>query len=427
MRKWLLIFFAGLLVLGWSIPRDIRYNRAYPVDLRNRVVGARLEKDGRLPYFYKWRPGDGLRYYDPRNFDHWKASNITASPFLHHLLSPVADLPQSTLLAGWLVSEYLILALMTVLCFFLADTTLQKQTVIMVSILFLLTSAWKFHVSVAQVYLWIPALALSFYACIRRPGPLPGGFFAGVFAGSLFLIHFNTIFFLLPFALLARRYSRSWWMAFFLPLFLMAGWIAGNRQERAFWKDYDRLLAEAVRLHQDQGQAIAQNAPDPHFAQWEGIDMEAAKKQADSTEKLYMELSNAFLMTRYLTHRRVPPLVWPAAALLLIAAFSLCFYFRRRPFTDMPVSQLAIFAFCLYMITDLFSPIHRIQYYSVQWLFPLLVLASSFAARQWKVMALVGGYLILTIIHLPYGAKQNTIGEYVLLACLLGLTLKRNS
>jgi len=423
MGRWPFLLLAGLFVLIWAIPRDIRYTRAYPVDLRNRVVGARLEKDGRLPYFYKWRPGDGLRYYDPRNFDNWKASNITASPFFHHLLSPIADCPQATLLTGWLVSEYLILTGMTALCLFLAKTTVQKQAVLGVPILFLLTSAWKVHVSVAQIYLWIPALALLFYGCIRRPGHFAWGFCAGVLAGSLLLIRFNTIFFLGPFILLARRYSRSWWMAFFLPLLAGAGWVVGNGQERTLWKDYGRLLQEAVRVHQGRNPAIAQNAPDPQFAQWEGIDMPAAKKQADSTEKVYSETTNAFVLARYLIHRRLSSFVWPAAAMLLIAALLIGFYYRHRPFAAISVSQLAIFAFCLYMLIDLFSPIYRIQYYSVQWLFPLLVAATSLGARPWKVIGILTAYLVLTSIHLPYGAKQNTLEEYALLSFLLGLAL----
>jgi len=423
MGRWPFILLAGLLVLLWSLPRDIRYTRAYPVDLRNRVVGARLEKDGRLPYFYKWRPGDGLRYYDPRNFDHWKASNITASPFFHHLLSPIADVPQDTLLAGWLVSEYLILAGMAALCFFWAKTTVQKQAVVGVSILFLLTSAWKVHTSVAQIYLWIPALASLFYACIRRPGHPARGFCAGLLAAALLLIRFNTIFFLGPFILLARRYSRSWWLAFLLPLLVGAGWVLGNGQERALWKEYGELLQEAVRVHQGRNPAVAQNGPDPHFAQWEGIDMPAAKKQADSVENVHAETTNAFVMARYLIPRRLPPVVWPAAAMLLIAALGIGFYYRHRPFAALSVSQLAIFAFCLYMLIDLFSPIYRIQYYSVQWLFPLLLAAMTWEVSDRKTIVIIGGYLLLTSIHLPYGVKQNTLEEYALLASLLGSTL----
>ena len=87
------------------------------------------------------------------------------------------------------------------------------------------------------------------------------------------------------------------------------------------------------------------------------------------------------------------------------------------------MSQLAVFAFCLYMILDLFSPIYRIQYYSVQWLFPLLLIATSWESRQWKPVAVSAVYLLLTIIHLPYGVKQNTLEEYVLLAFLLGFAL----
>jgi len=421
MTRWLILIIAGLLVLAVAIPRDIRYTRAYPVDLRNRIVGARLEKDGRLPYFYKWEPGDGLRYYDPRNFDNWKVSNITASPFFHHLLSLVADQPQARLLAGWLVSEYLILAGMAILCLFLAETTMQKQSVLGVSILFLLTSAWKMHVSVAQMYLWIPAGALLFYACLRRPPRSGWGLAAGALAAALVLIRPNMIVFFLPFLFFSRRYPPSWWLALALPSLAAAVWVLGSPAERALWKEYGQLLTASIRVHQGLEPATATNAPDPHFAEWEGVDRAAAERQADSTEKLHLETTNAFILARYLTHRKASPFFWTTLALVLIAAAMILFYLRHRPFSTVRLEQLAIFAFCLYMGVDLFSPIYRIQYYSVQWLFPLLIMSLEVRQRKW--MALPAGYLLLTSLHLPWGAKQNTLEEYALLAVLLGFSL----
>jgi hypothetical protein len=53
---------AVLLIIAFI--RDARYEKLYPGDLRNRVVGARLIYDGKSPYFYKWQPQDGMRYYN---------------------------------------------------------------------------------------------------------------------------------------------------------------------------------------------------------------------------------------------------------------------------------------------------------------------------------------------------------------------------
>src|SRR5438445_9849442 len=100
---WFIFLTICAAVLAYALYRDIRVEqRYYGSDLRNRVVGARLIKDGRSPYFYKWRIADGVRYYDPDNFDpdnceHDSISVITATPFFHHLLSPIADQPQSRL------------------------------------------------------------------------------------------------------------------------------------------------------------------------------------------------------------------------------------------------------------------------------------------------------------------------------------------
>jgi hypothetical protein len=44
-----------IVSLFWSVYRDTELEKQYPVDLRNRVVGSRLQMDGMSPYFYHWR------------------------------------------------------------------------------------------------------------------------------------------------------------------------------------------------------------------------------------------------------------------------------------------------------------------------------------------------------------------------------------
>src|ERR1700744_349876 len=111
---WILLLLGGLLVLPHAIRRDIRFIKEYPADLRNRIVGARMIGDGVSPYFYKWKNGDGLRYYDPQAFDVNQPSITTSTPFLHRLLIPIADWPQERILVIWLVIEYLVVAGMIV-------------------------------------------------------------------------------------------------------------------------------------------------------------------------------------------------------------------------------------------------------------------------------------------------------------------------
>ena len=60
------VFFLAAL-LAHSIYRDIQLEKQYNDDLRNRVVGSRLQKDGKLPYTYYYKSGDDLRYFDIYN------------------------------------------------------------------------------------------------------------------------------------------------------------------------------------------------------------------------------------------------------------------------------------------------------------------------------------------------------------------------
>jgi hypothetical protein len=425
MGRWLILLIAGALILAWALRRDIRYSKAYPGDLRYRVVGARLVRDGHLPYQYKWRPGDGLRYYDPDNFDSLKAANITVSPFYLHLLAPIADLPQSQIIGIWLVSEYLLLAMMTVLAISWTKKTGQKQTVLAFALLFLLTNAWKLHIAYGQTYLWIAALAMLFYACLRQPPRFAWGLVAGTLAATLVLIRPNTIIFFLPFLFLARRYPRSWWIALALPPLLLAGWTVGSKTERELWWGYNDLVHEYEKWSQDLGPATAHNVPDPHFARWEGIDKPAADSlSTHATEKIYTENGNAFVLFRLLFHRQLPPLFWIGTALVLIAVALGVFYVRHRPFTALPPEQLAIVAFCCYMITDLLSPIYRHQYYTVQWFFPLLLTAATATRPQRKWIGGLSVCLLLIAIHIPFLRMQNTLAEYSIMALLLTLNFR---
>lgn len=71
-----ILFILCGICLWKVINRDLILLKISTADLRNRVVGARLQKDGKDPYYFKWTENDGLRYYDPFNIDSLYISNI---------------------------------------------------------------------------------------------------------------------------------------------------------------------------------------------------------------------------------------------------------------------------------------------------------------------------------------------------------------
>ncbi|HRN56027.1 MAG TPA: hypothetical protein PLL71_06230 [Agriterribacter sp.] len=413
------VLLAGIISLCWSVYRDVQIEKLYPSDLRNRIVGARLQKDGKMPYFYKWRSADGLRYYNPQNFDTLKVSTSTASPYFHQLLYPIADMEQRTISRLWVYLQYVLLFIMTGIALTLAETAVQKVAVLAMSVSFLFTEAWIKIIETGQMYLFIPFFALLCYFFLRKAHPIPVASIAGIFAVSLVLVRPNTVCMFLPFLFIAGRYSLRYKTAFFVPVILLLGYIAGNGHQRALWTEYGECLSEQVKLHQNLRPASQQNEDDPDFTSWEGWDMtEVAAELSKSSYVNYSENGNVFVLVEKFTGIHLSSAFLSIASLMLISFLFILFYFLNRK-NGFHIYHLALLGFCLYMTSDLFSPIYRHQYNTVQWFFPLLLAASGYVKKyKWIYMAIVAG-LILNIINTPFIKMEHTIGEYIIFAALL--------
>jgi hypothetical protein len=112
-------------------------------------------------------------------------------------------------------------------------------------------------------------------------------------------------------------------------------------------------------------------------------------------------------------------------SLCLILGVLGAFFLRHRGAGEYTLPQVAILGYCLYMISDLFSPITRWQYYTVQWLFPLLLAAAVYDRRdKWAFLLLMTG-LGLNIINIDRIGIEHSLGEYLMLAALISLSFTR--
>ncbi|HEX9513105.1 MAG TPA: glycosyltransferase 87 family protein [Puia sp.] len=367
-RFYVIFIIVCAIVFAYAAYRDIRYGAASSGDLRNRVVAARLEKDGKLPYFYKWQQGDGLRYYDPQNFDSLAVSNITASPFFHQLLYPLAEWDEQRIKGWWLILEYGMLVLMTGMAFSLAGTDLQRGAVLAVTCLFLLTDAWKAHVDYGQNYICISFFAMVCYFFIRKRSPAFYALMAGILAIMLVLIRPNAVFFFIPFLFLLPTYDRRQLIFFLIPVFLLTAWTVTDKNERALWQDYRLSMVEHLKEHQNLHPAIRRNDPDPHYPRWEGVDV-AAQDSAEAKHpvNIHSENGNIFVIVRNIFHRKISPALLFILSLCSIFLLTALFYFQGVRKGNYAPAAVAILGYCLYMISDLFSPVYRHQYYTLQY------------------------------------------------------------
>lgn len=417
---WLLL----AIVLAWSVRVGYWSTRQYMGDLRNRVVGARMIEDGRSPYFYKWQTGDGTRYYDPDNFDELRVSNTTSTPLFHQLFIPLAAASQERIMYAWVWLQFLFLGIMVWLSWRRTETVSQKTFVLLTTALFLLSDAWTMELTNGQVYILFPLLAMLFFQCLNTPVvPSYRLFLAGIILAIFAGIRPNAVVFFLPFVLFFLRRPLKDAIIVLIPLLLLGIWILVSPFERMLWKDYRSHLAEQVKLHQGLSPAQQNNAADPKFQQWEEIDMNKMRQhEAADPIRYRSENGNVFVLFKAITQHQLSLPALGLAMLLCIAGFAGWFFLRYR--SDLPVSlpAIAVGGSVLLMIADLFSPVHRHQYYAVQWIFPLLLIATRFRTNSvWCWVVLAG--LLLNCANISFIKMEHTIGEFLMLAGCFGLLL----
>lgn len=413
------------VAMACSVYRDTRLERQHPGDLRNRVVGARLQRDGISPYFYGWDSTQSFRYYDPTGYDFMAASNITASPFFHQLLYPIANIPQRSFSKIWLIIQYIFWASMLGIAVSLVSSRRQRLLIVATAILFLFTRFWSDTIFKGQNYFVAAWFCFVFIALLYKSASRWSLFMAGIVAAILLLLRPTFIFFLIPFLFLWKQWplrNRLWCLAGGLLMMVLA---LASSQSRYYWQQYRAALGEHVKLHQQLNPTPGHKASFNHRLDYEGWKMD----EADSAARAYPykasgESSNFFVWYKQLFHEHMP-VEWMMVGSLAVIAFLLLYYYRRialiRGFT---VVQAGLLGICLYMISDYFSPIHRFTYNGMPWLAALLTIGWYIRLPIIIYGLLLTGLLLLSI---PWHIvpMQDSIGEYLLLFTILIIATKK--
>ena len=108
-------------------------------------------------------------------------------------------------------------------------------------------------------------------------------------------------------------------------------------------------------------------------------------------------------------------------SLFTITVMIIFFYKRQKNAENLSFFLIAIFGFCLYTTSEFLSPITRYQYYGVEWIFPILLLAANYDKRLKTIYILLLVGLLLNILNTPYLKMRHSIGEIILLLTLLSV------
>jgi hypothetical protein len=412
MKRALIILFSIVYVvtLFFFIRRDIRQvDQQWPADLRNRVVGARLQLAGKLPYFYHWTPADGTRFLDlgccpPSGF----ANAITASPFFHQFIYPVANLPFHTIAIIWVWLQYVML-LATILMFYCRTrNTRTRMTIAGTGLLFPATPAWALLIYECQLYLLVAFLIALVAICLLNPKK-NSLITAGICAAAFVLIRPIALIIFVPFLFQYRRYLLFIVTAF-SGMALYGIFVLTSPFEKALWTDYVQALRSHIVIHHNPPPDITK--PCPYASSLEGYRFTGINPEIGTNPILHhLEQGNVFVLYTLLMKKKMSLTLLNMLLLITMSLLLILFFYYSRKYRP-SVLQYLIFAFTLYMLVELFNPIHRTMYNAVQW-FPIILAGLLFNDdRKMPAFAPLMLGLALCVFHPIWIVMPNTLGEF---------------
>lgn len=177
----LVIVLVALLGGAVDLANTVKFGQ---IDLRNRVVGARVMQLDQNPYSYLWQPGESDKLLDPYPFSqHRLRSAVTVTPAVLSLQTVFADLPYYQQKFLWLFVQVALLASLIWVAIRRAENPETRAMVLLLGIMFSCSTFWRLHVERGQAYVLFVFLAVWYIASFdwkssRRD--LWGGFILGI-------------------------------------------------------------------------------------------------------------------------------------------------------------------------------------------------------------------------------------------------------
>jgi hypothetical protein len=365
----LLILVAIVTVLGFFT--DVKNTLEYGgIDLRTRVVGARVLIEGMDPYSFKWHPGMSDRLLDPRIDPNKGVPNLTVPPTVLVLHSAIANFSYLNQKIIWLAVQWM--AFLSTLGIFMtrSQSWLKRSSILVLGWLILSSYYWRVHVERGQIYIiYVVLLALAWFfsGASFRYHKVISGFLVG-FAASL---RPPIILMLIPFGI-----YRQWALLLGSIMGLVSGLsLSLTLANISIWKSYWLALNGLASLKKSyEGSNLISSAGEigelypkviisklyPKIIEGMGnVDLMSNIPHSNSSFK--------YLLSRLGMDVSPGNLV---LSLCVVIFFLSCFAISL-PRRNISVGLVFLMGFIMYLISEFFIPSSRYSYNNVQWLLPL--------------------------------------------------------
>jgi hypothetical protein len=392
------IFAIGIVVLSFSL--DLQNTLHYGgVDLRPRVVGARLLAEGKDPYFFSWQPGMSEKLLDPLIVPGSTGSRIVSPPnilALHALISSYPFLEQKII---WLVAQWASL-LAIIALFWVHNCTLVKRSlIIFLGLCFLNSCFWRLHVERGQIYIvytLLLAIAWHLLKTQRTKGHILSGFILG-FTASL---RPPIVLMMIPFAIY-RQWTVLVGSIFGIVLGLS---IPLGFAKTSIWNSYYQgmqQITRSIEVYGDSSEAVqTQISTTSTYPKV----IEGLSTLQETTDIPTVDSSLAYIFEKLGLTNIDSVLI----GCLVISISLIVFILLKKQRNKVNIKIIFLIGFIFYIIGEFFIPAPRYSYNDVQWILPILMTISQIEARKihsnYSILVLSIG-LILSIDLINFTAK----------------------
>ncbi|MBW4670319.1 MAG: DUF2029 domain-containing protein [Cyanomargarita calcarea GSE-NOS-MK-12-04C] len=390
------------------------------VDLRNRVVGARLLNKGLDPYYFKWKPGNDERLLDPLDHTSILVSRVTVNPSIllfHSLFANLHYFPQRIF---WFILQWFFLISSIILLFVRKNfDNLQTKFVLGITLILIAGSSfWKLHVDVGQfyvVYVFLLSLAYYFFTSEQKFNNAIGGLFIGLAA----CFRFPIIIMVLPMILFKQIKMLTTTLVSFFICLVASFFLAGSQVWQSYFsamQTFGKLNIGSISVDKDNGELIYPKVIEGMDNIRNIIEMPSPDTSIQSLVKKFLSFN---LESNYL--------ILMLAGVLLLYSF-LIYSLSRRSNHAAKTSNIDIIFLIgtiSILIVDFFIPAPRYQYNNIQLLIPFFLILQNvnFNIRMLScTFSMFTGFLIMNglFVWLPL---EILLGESLVLSSMILISL----
>ncbi|WP_404783332.1 glycosyltransferase family 87 protein [Altericista sp. CCNU0014] len=361
----------GIMIFSFSSDLENTLNYG-GIDLRARVVGARLLAEGKDPYFFGWQEGMSEKLLDPRVKPGSVVSRVTMPPNVLTLHSISSASPYFHQRIIWLLAQWA--SFLAIIALFLKQNkALSKRCLIVfIGLCFLNSYFWRLHVERGQIYiLYVLLLSIASYlfgAQYKKRKRLKGELFGGFILGFLVSLRPFAVLAMIPFTI-CRRWNvlvGSMFGAFFglsIPLVLA---------KPSIWNSYFKAMGLLARYNDNHGdyskiETFGNQNTIVYPNIIEGLQTLALVKDIPAINS---SLSLVFEKINFANRDLV------LSAILVFFIFFSSIFLIGRYKNKLSTQNLFLAGILLCLTSEFFFSAPRYSYNDVQWILPILTIVT---------------------------------------------------